>query len=210
VPTSILQVSRQIYSEARTVLYRTATCQLWVNHGSTAYGYQLNTNDTIPLAKFKKVAIVIQGICCNMGRNGQKMGSLGHLLSCLVDKLALVFGIQVSRQEKSIFLDLVWGNESEVLKEMTKSLEAWKSELFCRVQAAEHIKHIRKALETRAPGVVLTSNVEGEINGVKTKYLSHEKIRFRLHTTREQGAATFGTSSVSVSLDAVFDPAASL
>lgn len=101
-----------------------------------------------------------------------ELDSVGHFLSSLNDTLAMASELTgIGNMDKEICLE----SDSDenccpilrmVLEEIQHTFSHNSRAVWLSLQAAAAAKHMRRDLKTRAPGVVLQSNVESEVDGL--------------------------------------------
>lgn len=188
VSTSILQISRKVYAEARAVLYRTTACKLTVNPKGLDQGYRLARHDLLPFACFRSIELDIFGQSNSGGRNGQKVGSLGAFITNMTDMLAMLSDCHNCKQTKVIKMTFAGGKDTDTRLVVHSQYMTYYGHcvFFYLVQAAGQLEDMHKSLATRASQVVVSSNVEAHIAGLETRRVDYSTVRYRINTQGRQ------------------------
>ncbi|QDS75062.1 hypothetical protein FKW77_006642 [Venturia effusa] len=183
IPTSILSVSRQVYLEARDVLYRKTTCKLSIYSQFRQVGHQIERNDKLAFVNFRQVILDIHVTNTSIEYNDKAVGSIGHFLADLVDMLVLAFDRQYNAPKTTVRLDFrLWeandldyksGDDAPGCIGVCLYRKVWY-----RAQIAFAFNKMKSLLCFRVPNLILTTNVETSINGFRAQKVDACKVRF--------------------------------
>lgn len=123
--------------------------------------------------------------------------TLGHMFSKLAGKIIAQFDSNVSHSKEGLHFDFVlWDGSLELELESLelklvkpRSYPTWAYQLWVRVHLVEVVKQMRAELNSALgrDTVVLTSNVEPDIEQVYTIRQSATRIRSHNHRTGQKG-----------------------
>ncbi|KAE9991470.1 hypothetical protein EG327_011632 [Venturia inaequalis] len=192
---SLLVTCRQLYSEARRVMYREATFKSTLTD-FVKEGYILPGYERIPFINYQKVKLVIVlSKSADIEYHCGKAGTLGPFLTGLVNMLIMFYDSRDEAPPKQLELKFMTAvnnssssNECAELNYAGPITDAsWPCSIWFKVHIAQALATMRQELHLRAPFVTLISNMESEIAHIKTKFVDCKTVRFRDVTRSHQG-----------------------
>lgn len=192
IPTSILLVSRQLYFEARNVLYRETACKLSIYLQFHQVGYHIERKDKIALTNFRQVNLNIHVTGQQFEYDDKAVGLVGRFLADLVDILGLALDSRYDAPTRTVKLDFRF-REANDMNYQQRDADPISQQsciyrkVWYRAQIASAVNKMRKLLRFRAPGLGLITNVETSIFGFRAQKLDARKVRFQNESNGEYG-----------------------
>lgn len=146
LPTSILQVSRQIYLEARNILYTETECRLSIYLQFYRIGYQIERNDKLAFTNFRKVVLAIHVTGTYILYDDETVGSLGRFLADLVDTLALAFDSRSNIPKRTLELNFRFGRADDMVDAQDVDQNTLYRLIWYRTQLSSAVKKMRNLL----------------------------------------------------------------